>query len=307
MCAAIPYKGETQQHPHRKWNLPCRRQVGRTSLFLQMSWENPFAFQMEIESFPKILPEDDSVSITASGDMSDDDEEEEDEESPGYQLGVEVQQTAAGGTTLHEVDWALIGRLLFLPRLDGKFLVPTTSTVHQALPPFQDCMDDLTKYWERPLLSRVPVYGFSSLDMAGMQERGWSHMPSMEASLAGHLDPRSAVGLSTIAPKLPQRSDHFSASIFEKIYKSSTQTGRATNAITLLLAYITELEEEMTGALTQGNDVIELWTEIRTVTDLTLRSSRCLAQSTGRTKLCIESASAARERGGNNGDRSLAL
>ncbi|KAF4099074.1 hypothetical protein G5714_021104 [Onychostoma macrolepis] len=125
-------------------------------------------------------------------------------------------------------------------------------------------MDDLTKYWERPLLSRVPVYGFSSLDMAGMQERGWSHMPSMEASLVGHLNPRSAVGLSTIAPKLPQRSYRFSASIFEKIYKSSTQTGRATNAITLLLAYITELEEEMTRALSQGNDVIELWTEICT-------------------------------------------
>ncbi len=55
------------------------------------------------------------------------------------------------------------------------------------------------------------------------------------------------------------------------------------NAITLLLAYIAELEEEMTGALSQGNDVIELWTEIRTVTDLILHSSRCLAQSTGRT------------------------
>ncbi len=211
----------------------------------------PVAFEMEIESFPKILSEDDSVSIAASGGMSDDGEEEDDEdpfapltESPGYQPGVEVQQTAAGGTTLHDVcrraasslgiDWPSALPAAKCSRLDGKFLVPTTSTVYQALPPFQDCMDDLMKYWERPLSSRVPIYGFSSLDMAGMQEMGWSHMPSMEASLAGHLDPRSAVGLSTIAPKLPQKSDRFSASIFENIYKSSTQTGRATNAITLL-------------------------------------------------------------------------
>ncbi len=157
----------------------------------------PVAFKMEIESFPTILLEDDSVSISVSGDMSDDGEEEEDEdpfatrmESPGYQLGVEVQQTAAGGTTMYEVCRRAAGRLGIdcpsaLPaakrlRLDGKFLVPTTSTVHQARPPFQDSMDDLTKYWERLLSSRVPVYGFSLLDMAGMQEMSWSHMSSME-------------------------------------------------------------------------------------------------------------------------------
>ncbi len=80
-------------------------------------------------------------------------------------------------------------------------------------------------------------------------------------------------GYRTIAP----------SSIFEKTYKSSTQMGRATNVITLLLAYIAELEEEMTGALSQGKDVTELWTEIHTVSDLILHSSRCLAQSTGRT------------------------
>lgn len=39
----------------------------------------------------------------------------------------------------------------------------------------------------------------------------------------------------------------------------------------------------MTGALSQGNYVIELWVEICMVTDLVLRSLRCLAQSTGRT------------------------
>ncbi len=121
--------------------------------------------------------------------MSDDGEEEDDKdpfaprtESPGYQPGVEVQKTAAGGTTLHEVcrraasrlgiDWPSALPAAKRSRLDGKFLVPTTSTVHQALPPFQDYMDNLIKYWERPLSSRVPLYGFSSLDMAGMQEMG---------------------------------------------------------------------------------------------------------------------------------------
>ncbi len=86
----------------------------------------PVAFKMEIESFPTILLEDDSVSISVSGDMSDDGEEEEDEdpfatrmESPGYQLGVEVQQGVQLCTRFaveRQVDWGLIGRLLFLPQ-----------------------------------------------------------------------------------------------------------------------------------------------------------------------------------------------
>lgn len=111
--------------------------------------------------------------------------------------------------------------------------------------------------------------------MAGMQEMGRSHMPLTEASLAGHLNPQST--LSTITLKLPQGSDCFSALIFEKIYKSSAQTGYATNVIPLLLSYIAELEEEMSGALSQGKDVTKLWMEIHTVMDLILRSSRCLA------------------------------
>lgn len=70
-------------------------------------------------------------------------------------------------------------------------------------------MDNLMKYWERPLSFRVPVYGLSSLDMAGMQEMGWSHMALTEASLASHLNPQ--LPLSMIAPKLPHSSDCFSA------------------------------------------------------------------------------------------------
>ncbi len=113
-------------------------------------------------------------------------------ESSGYQSGVQEHQTAAGCATLHEVwrraasslgiDWPSALPAAKCSKLDGKFLVPTTSTVHQALPPFQDCMDDLMKDWERPLSSRVPVYGISLLDMAGMQEMGWSHMPAMGKS-----------------------------------------------------------------------------------------------------------------------------
>ncbi len=78
----------------------------------------PVAFKMEIESFPKILPEDDSVSISVSGDMSDDGEEEEDEdpfaprmESPGYQLRGRSTADGSRGTTLHEVCCRAAGRL----------------------------------------------------------------------------------------------------------------------------------------------------------------------------------------------------
>ncbi|CAM4488039.1 unnamed protein product [Leuciscus chuanchicus] len=65
------------------------------------------------------------------------------------------------------------------------------------------------KYWERPLLSRVPESQLILARHGGVQEMGWSHMSPMKASLTGHLDPPSAFKLSTVAPKPPQRSDQF--------------------------------------------------------------------------------------------------
>lgn len=91
--------------------------------------------------------------------------------SPGYPTGIDEWQMAAGCETLHEA-------------------CPSSGEPVGHWLAFSCCMDDLIKYWERPLSSRVPVYGFSSLDMAGMQDIGWSNMLPMEALLAGHLNPR---------------------------------------------------------------------------------------------------------------------
>ncbi len=85
------------------------------------------------------------------------------------------------------------------------------------------CRKTLEARWEGPcsyyLDSSSDTSTFSGLYLGfrykafpRMQVMGWSHMLPMEASLVGNLDLQSAVGLSTITPKLPQRSDRCSAS-----------------------------------------------------------------------------------------------
>ncbi len=102
--------------------------------------------------------------------MSDDGEEEDGEDlfAPRTELqwplpGVNEQQTAAGSTALPEVfrraasrlgiDWPSALPAAKHSRLDGKFLVPTNSTVHQALPSFQDCMDDIVIFVFKSMLN----------------------------------------------------------------------------------------------------------------------------------------------------------
>ncbi len=72
------------------------------------------------------------------------------------------------------------------------------------------------------------------------QEMDWSHIPPYHWRAIWIPDRRSVYPRSQI--KLPQRSDSFSVLIFEKMYIH-------TNAITLRLAYIAELEEDMAGAM----------------------------------------------------------
>lgn len=53
-------------------------------------------------------------------------------------------------------------------------------------------------------------------------------------------------------------------------------------AAPLLTAYLAELVEDMSAALSEGKPLDEIWTETCTVMDLILRVSRCSVQSTGR-------------------------
>lgn len=109
---------------------------------------------------------------------------------------------------------------------------------YQVLPTFPDIMEDLQKTWHVPLSARVPLFGYSLLDMEGMEASG-DQMPLVKPSLANELAPSSSsAALAPIAPKLPHRVEHLYAALWEKVYRLTAQSGRALNAAALLKAYL---------------------------------------------------------------------
>ncbi len=65
---------------------------------------------------------------------------------------------------------------------DGKVLPASQTPAKQLMPAAPACIREMKRYWDKPLRHRVPVEGFSGLDMQGMEELGarhrWSHLSS---------------------------------------------------------------------------------------------------------------------------------
>ncbi|RXN18450.1 transforming isoform X3 [Labeo rohita] len=119
----------------------------------------------------------------------------------------------------------------------------------------------------------VPV-----LDVHNMEELGMSNPPPVELSIAHHLNPNHREPLSS----LPGRTKRLTASVFQKIYRSSALAVRALNATSLLTAYQAELMEEMGRQMDAGSPNPALWEEMCVIVDLNLRTSRGAVQSCGR-------------------------
>lgn len=100
--------------------------------------------------------------------------------------------------------------------------------------------------------------------------------------MASHLHPNRRAALSSTSPSLPGRTERLSASLFQKIYRSSTLAVRALNDTSLLTTYQAELMEEMGSQTDTGSPDSALWKEICVIADLNLRSSRGAVQSCGR-------------------------
>ncbi len=102
--------------------------------------------------------------------------------------------------------------------------------------------------------------------------------PPVESSVANHLHPGRRTALSSNEASLPGKTEHFAASVFEKICKSSALAVCALNATFLLTAYQAELLEEMGHQLDSGSPKPALWEEICVFADLNLRTSRGAVQ-----------------------------
>ncbi|RXN05998.1 putative GAG protein [Labeo rohita] len=165
---------------------------------------------------------------------------------------------------------------------DGKRLPSRAPAVKQVIPAVPACVSEMKRFWDKPFSHRVPVKGFSRLDVHNMEELGMSNPPPVELSVAHHLNPNRRAAFSSASASLPGRTERLTASVFQKIYRSSALAVRALNATSLLAAYQAELMEEMGRQMDAGSPNPAPWEEICIIADLNLRTSRGAVQSCGR-------------------------
>ncbi|KAL1254303.1 hypothetical protein QQF64_016532 [Cirrhinus molitorella] len=104
---------------------------------------------------------------------------------------------------------------------DGKRLPSRAPAVKQVIPAVPACVSEIKRFWDKPFSHRVPVKGFSRLDVHNMEELGMSNPPPVELSVAHHLNPNRRAAFSSASASLPGRTERLTASVFQKIYRSS--------------------------------------------------------------------------------------
>lgn len=165
---------------------------------------------------------------------------------------------------------------------DGKRLPPAQPPPKQLLPAVPACMKEMSRFWSSPLKSKLPVQGYSKLEIQGMKELGLAEPPAVEPSVAYHLHPnRRAVSASSNI-SLPNKMERVTSSIFQRMYKYAAQTACVLNTVSLLSGYQGEILEDMGQQLDSGTPNPVLWDEICVVNDLILRSARGAVQGCGR-------------------------
>lgn len=145
---------------------------------------------------------------------------------------------------------------------DGKILPSRQASKKQVMPAVLACMKEMKRFWDKPFRHRVPVKGFSSLEVADGDEWGLGDPPVVEQVVASHLHPSHWSVLAAAGHTLPSKMERFSASMYQKMYKSAAQSVKNLNVITLLTAYQVELFQEMGLLLDKGSPSLKKWEEI---------------------------------------------
>ena len=180
-------------------------------------------------------------------------------------VSVDLQEVCKRAATRLNIEWPEPPVETATSHYEGKRLPKAKASTSLLLPAFTECLEEATRSW-------TPVQGGSALDWAGMEEKGFSHLPPVEPLLASHLHPTQKSAMTLASPTLPSNADCFQSSLTNKGYKV-----RALNASSLLLAYQAELEVDMSTLPTPA-----LWDELCLVTDLCLRLHRSAVQASGR-------------------------
>ncbi|KAI7805394.1 putative GAG protein [Triplophysa rosa] len=234
-----------------------------------------------MESVSPVLP---LLFDTLAGEEDDEScpQSTQDESSPyPVQLDPDLIEVCTRAAARLSIEWPTqpAGKGAERDLYNGKRLPSHLPPARQFILAFPACVVEMKRFWHRPFSHRVPVKGFSRLDVQGMEDLGMADSPPVETSVANYFHPSRKAAFSSAVTSLPEKTERFTASIFQKICKSSALAVHTLNTTSLLKAYQAELLEEMGRQLDSGSPNPVLWEEICVIANLNLRMSRGAVQS----------------------------
>ncbi len=184
----------------------------RVSPILPLLFEDPLAGEED---------DDDEVLSAILEDEDDDDEDAilppnqlrppsaQDASSPSpVQTAMDLLEVCRRAAARLSIDWLSqpAGQGAERDLYDGKRLPSRLPPAKQLIPAVPACVAEMKKFWDKPFSHRVPVKGFSKLDVQGMGDLGMADPPPVESSVPNHLHSSRRAVLSSTRALLPGKS-----------------------------------------------------------------------------------------------------
>ncbi len=163
-------------------------------------------------------------------------------------------------------------------RLDEWFLPRRRQTPRQrASPFFLEDHDEITRSWRAPYSSRLRASSSSTLtSVDGAEEKGYDSLPPLDESVAAHLCPPTAIGWKAKATH-PSKPCRTTSALAGRAYSSAGQAASALHSMAVLQVFQAKLLRSMESSLNPA-----AFNELRSVTDLALRTTKMTDQAIGR-------------------------
>ena len=163
-------------------------------------------------------------------------------------------------------------------RLDGCFLTSGRQAPASRPAPFlPELHDELAKSWNAPVSARLRSPASSTLSRVdGATEKGYDRIPPVEQAVAAHLCPPSARWRSKTA--LPSKACRTTSAFVSRAFSAAGQAASALHTMAVLQV----LQADLLRQLDEGELDRSALTDLRSATDLSLRTTKTAAQAIGR-------------------------
>ena len=163
-------------------------------------------------------------------------------------------------------------------RLDEWYLPgPRQATRQRSAPFFPEVHDELTKSWRAPYPARLRTSSAALSSVDGSQEKGYEQLPPLDEAVAAHLCPPVAVGWKSNRA-LPSKPCRTTSAMAGRAYTSAGQAASALHTMAILQVF----QAKLLRSLDESSPSEPAFRDLRSATDLALRTTKATAQAIGR-------------------------